>query len=138
MSRYTETASITVSKEQERRMEKAVKEGEYSSKSDYVRSMMEAGESNIAELDPRTSETDSATHVSHDSAAQAAKALSDITIIDQLGTAESNKKGFDESINELRQEFEDAIVGRLQELAQEPSSPVQNDGKGNYWIESDQ
>lgn len=135
MTKHTESFVANYPKEQIQRMEKAVEKGEYSSKADYVRSMIEAGESNIAALDPRTSDTDSLTHVSHDSAEEAAAALSDAVLIDQLKRGESNKQGFEESIQKLRQKFENTLAARLGELSNDSSSPVQDDNRGNYYLE---
>jgi len=116
-------------------MEKAVNEDGYGSKSDYMRSMIEAGESNVAALDPRTNDTDTDTHANHDTAEAAAKALSNSALIDQLDQGESNKQGFEESIQSLRQAFENTLVDRLGELSDDPSSPVQDDNRGNYYLE---
>ena len=137
MAKYTEQLGVKYSEEQTQRMEKAVEERGYASRADYVRSMMEAGESNIAALDPRTTDTDASTHVNHHSAEEAAAALSDAVIIDQLDQSESNKQGFDESIQLLRQEFENTLVDRLGELSDDPSSPVQDDNRGNYYLEGE-
>jgi len=135
MGQYTENLSANVAEEQMQRIEEADEEGEYASKADYIRSMVEAGESNIAALDPRTSDTDSSTNANHDRADEAAAALSDTALIDQLEQGESNKQGYEESIQKLRQEFEDKLVSRLMELARDPSSPVQADGTGDYYLE---
>lgn len=135
MGRYTESHNTKFTEEQYRRIEKAVNGDGYSSKSDYVRSMIKAGESNVAALDPRTSDTDKGTHATHETAEAAAKALSDATLIDQLEQGESNKQGFEESIQLLRQEFENTLIDRLGELADDPSSPVQDDNRGNYYLE---
>ena len=97
--------------------------------------MIEAGQSNVAALDPRTSDTDTDTHATHETAEAAAKALSDSALIDQLDQGEANKQGFEESIQELRQAFENTLVDRLGELSNDPSSPVQNDNRGSYYLE---
>lgn len=135
MAKYTKQLGTKLTEEQYQRITEAVEEGEYASKADYMRSMIEAGESNIAALDPRTSNTDASTHANHDSAEEAAAALSDAVIIDQLEQGESNKQEYEESIQKLRQEFEDKLTSRLMELARDPSSPVQTDGTGDYYLE---
>lgn len=137
MAKYTEQLGTKYTKEQYRRIEKAKNEGGYASRSEYVRSMLEAGESNVAALDPRTSDTDTDIHADHETAEAAAKALSDAALIDQLDQGESNKQGFEESIQLLRQEFENTLVDRLGELSNDPSSPVQDDNRGNYYLEED-
>lgn len=137
MGKYTENLTTAFSEEQYRRIEKRVNKGGYSSKSEYVRSMIEAGESDITALDPRTSDTDTDIHANHETAEAAAKALSDSALIDQLDQGEANRQGFEESIQELRQAFENTLVDRLGELANDPSSPVQNDNRGNYYLEED-
>lgn len=128
---------MVCSEEQYQQLEKAVEERGYASKADYVRSMVEAGESNIAALDPRTTDANTSTHANHDSAEEAAAALSDAVLIGQLDQGESNKQGFDESIQLLRQEFENTLVDRLGELSDDPSSPVQDDNRGNYYLEGE-
>jgi len=135
MSIYTEQLHINVTEEQYRRAEKAVDKDGFSSKAEYVRSMIEAGESDVAALDPRTSDTDTDTHANHETAEAAAKALSDTALIDQLRHGESNKQGFEESIQSLRQAFENTLVDRLGELSNDPNSPVQDDNRGNYYLE---
>lgn len=137
MGKYTERVSTTFSEEQYRRIEKRANEGGYSSKAEYVRSMVEAGESDISALDPRTSDTDTDTHANHKTAEAAAKALSDSALIDQLDQGEANKQGYEESIQELRQAFENTLIDRLGELSSDPSSPVQNDNRGSYYLEED-
>ena len=134
MAKYTERIGTYYTKEQYRRIEKKVDEDGYASKSEYVRSMVEAGESNVAALDPRTSETED-THANYETAEAAAKALSDAVLIDQLDQGESNKQRFEESIQVLRQQFENTLVDRLGELSNDPSSPVQDDNRGNYYLE---
>lgn len=137
MGKHTDTLTTSFSEEQLQRIEKAAEERGYASKADYVRSMLEAGESNIAALDPRTTDTNTSTHANHDSAEEAAAALSDTVLIGQLDQGESNKQGFDESIQLLRQEFENTLVDRLGELSDDPSSPVQDDNRGNYYLEGE-
>lgn len=137
MAKYTKQLGTKLTEEQYRRIEKAVEVGEYASKADYMRSMIEAGESNIAALDPRTSNTEVSTHANHDSVKEAVAALSDAVIIDQLERGESSKQGFDNSIRLLRQEFENTLAKRLGKLSNDSSSPVQDDNRGNYYLESE-
>lgn len=135
MGKYTEKLNLTLTEEQYRRMESAVNEGGYNTKTAYARAMMETGESNIAALDPRTTETDTDVHANHETAKAAANALSDTTLIDQLEQGASNKQEYDESVQELRQKFENRLIERLGELANDPSSPVRHDDRGNYYLE---
>lgn len=131
---YSERMSTRVTKEKKREVKQLVDETEYHSESEYLRSMIEAGESNIAALDPRTSDTESPGEVAHDSAEGAAKSLSDAAILSHLPDDENGTQGFDEIVGVLRKEFENVIAQRLQELSQESSSPVESDGRGNYWV----
>jgi Arc/MetJ-type ribon-helix-helix transcriptional regulator len=138
MGRYTENKGIMVSEEQAERIEQRAKEGPYESQADYVRSMLEAGESHIAALDPRTTDGESAGEVTHESAEVAARSLSDGVLVDKLPDGESDKEDFDEVVGDIRDKFETVIGNRLLELAQEDSSPVETDGQGNYWREGGQ
>jgi Arc/MetJ-type ribon-helix-helix transcriptional regulator len=131
----TVNTSITVSEEQKERIEQRVEEGGYTSQSDYIRSMLEAGESRVAALDPRTSETPTDVQTSHGTAEGAARSLSDAALIDQLPDGEGNKEGFDEIVEVLRKQFENVIATRLKELEQEESSPIKAAVRGNYWVE---
>ena len=138
MGRYTVSKGFSVSEEQAERIEQRAKEGPYESQSDYVRSMLEAGESHIAALDPRTTDGESAAEVTHESVEVAAHSLSDGVLVDKLSDGESDKEDFDEVVETLRLEFETVIGNRLLELAQEDNSPVETDGQGNYWREGGQ
>ncbi|MFC6752010.1 hypothetical protein [Halorubrum tibetense] len=130
--------SIQFERDRLEQIEEAAEDSGYNSRSAYLRSVIEAGESNIAALDPRTSNTDSSTQKTHNTAEAAGKSLSDAAIINELADGKDNKAQFDEVVESLIIEFEDTIAARLNELSQEDNSPVTTDGRGNYWREADQ
>ena len=136
----SEHKNISIQLKQDRleQIEVAARDSGYNSRSAYIRAMIETGESNIAALDPRTSNTDSSAQSAHNTAEAAGKSLSDAAIINQLADGKDNKAQFDEVVESLILEFEDTIAARLKELSQEDTSPVTSDGRGNYWRERDQ
>lgn len=139
MAQYTEPKSVKVSKEQSEEMKQAVESGEYASQAAYIRAMIEAGKSNIADLDPRTSDTESQSDVTHDSPSEAARALSDEVLIDSLERGEDNRQGISKVLTEPSNEFQSQLANRLDELANEDSSPVQSGRypEHQYWLEGD-
>lgn len=139
MPQYTKRKSIQLSEEQWREMKDAVESGEYASDTAYVRAMMEAGKSNIAALDPRTSDTESQSDVTHDSPSEAARALSDEVLINSLKQGEDNRQGISEILTEPSNEFQSQLANRLAELADEDTSPVRmkRTPEENYWLAGD-
>lgn len=138
MTEFTEQLNVIMTEEQHDRIKKRVKESDYNSKAEYIRSMIKAGESNIAALDPRTNDTDSSSQASHDTAEAAARSLSDTAIIDQLPNGEDNKISSSDVLEEPRKNFTEVFGSRLKQLAEKESSPVESDFQGNYWREVDQ
>lgn len=142
MPRYSEQKAVRMSEEQWREMKEAVESGEYANDSAYIRAMMEAGKSNIAELDPRTSDTKSQSNVTHDSPTGAAKALSDEALIGSLERGEDSRQKTSEVLTKPSNRFQSQLVNRLNELAEEDTSPVQSDyvpelDSTAYWLEGD-
>lgn len=139
MPQYTESKTIKLSEEQWREMKEAVESGKYANDSAYIRAMMEAGKSNIAALDPRTSDTESQSDVTHDSPSEAARALSDEVLINALKREEDNRQGISEVLTEPSNEFQSQLANRLAELADEDTSPVRMERtpEENYWLEGE-
>lgn len=140
MPQYTEQKAVILSEEQSEEMKEAIESGEYASQSAYIRAMIEAGKSNIADLDPRTSDTESQSDVTHDSPSAAARALSNEVLIDSLERGEDNRQGISEVLTEPSGNFESQLANRLDELANEDTSPVQSERypQQQYWLEGDE
>jgi Arc/MetJ-type ribon-helix-helix transcriptional regulator len=140
MPQYTEQKSVRLSEEQWDEMKAAVESGEYASDADYLRAMIEAGKSNIAALDPRTSDTESNPEVTHDNSSEAARALSDEVLINCLERGEDNRQRVTDILEKPSNRFQSALANRLDDLANEDSSPVQlgRDPELHYWLEGDE
>jgi Arc/MetJ-type ribon-helix-helix transcriptional regulator len=138
MARYTENKTVMISEEMAERIEQRATEGPYESQSDYIRSMIEVGESRIAALDPRTTDGESTGEVTHEDVEAAALSLSDGVLVDKLPDGKNDREHIDEVVEPLRDEFEDVIGDRLYQLAQENSSPIETDKRANYWREGGQ
>jgi Arc/MetJ-type ribon-helix-helix transcriptional regulator len=142
MVRYTEGKSVSLSEEQWREMKEAVKSGEYKSDAAYIRAMIEAGKSNIAALDPRTSDAESQSDVTLSSPSEAARMLSDEVLIDSLKRGEDSKQKISEVLKEPSNRFQSQLANRLNDLADEDTSPIQSAydpdlGASAYWLEGD-
>ena len=137
MAQYTEQKSVNLSEEQWNEMKEAVESGEYSFDTEYLRAMIEAGKSNVAALDPRTSDTESQSDVTHKNPSEAARALSDEVLIDSL---KGDKQGISEVLTEASNEFQSQLAHRLAELADDDTSPVKmkRTPEENYWLEGDE
>lgn len=131
MSKLTEKISFRVTEEMQERAEDAA-EGDYTSRADYMRKMILAGESAVADLDPRVGDNSSGSR-EIDSAEDAAKALDDKVLLDCLS---EDKQEFEEIVEQLSQEFENVLAQRLLDLANDEQSAVETDGQGNYYLET--
>lgn len=133
------SARLTV--EQRKEMEQAVENGDYASNAEYIRAMISAGKSNIAALDPRTSDAgESSSQTTHDKPEDAARSLSDSVLIESLEQGADNKQKIRDVLEEPVNEFESKLANRLDELADDESSPVKS-GRNpelQYWLDSDQ
>jgi|GEM_PF-6030851 len=127
MSNLNESISLNVTEEMAERAE----ESGYPNKSEYARTMWLAGESAVAELDPRVGHATDA-NVQIDSPESAAKALDEGALLKQLS---NEKQEFGDIVQTLTQEFENVLADRLHELATDDQSAVTTDGRGNYYIE---
>lgn len=141
MPQYTEQKTVNLSEEQYRGMKEAVESGEYASGAAYIRAMIEAGKSNIATLDPRTSDiSQSQAQVTHDTPSEAVKALSDEVLIDSLEQRDENRQRISDVLEDPSDEFESQLANRLDKLANEDTSPVQSGRfpELEYWLEGDE
>lgn len=137
MPRYTERKAVRLSEEQWNEMKQAVEENKFSNDAEYVRAMVEAGKSNIAAMDPRTSDTDSVSEELPDDPGEAARLLPDTVLIEALEKGENNKQGIESVLSDPVQEFESELAHRLDKLAEEETSPVGSgrDPQLKYWLE---
>lgn len=133
--------SIRLTVKQQKEMEQAVENGDYASRSEYIRAMINAGESNIAALDPRTSDAGgSSSQTTHDKPEDAARSLSDSVLIEALEQGENNKQAIRDVLEKPVNEFESRLANQLDELADDESSPVES-GRNpelQYWLDTDQ
>lgn len=137
MPQYTRQKTVNLTEEQWDEMKAAAESGEYANDAAYLRAMIEAGKSNIAALDPRTSDTESHSEVAHDNLSEAARALSDEVLINSLERGEDNRQRVSDVLEKPSNRFQSALANRLDELANEDSSPVQSgrDPELHYWLD---
>lgn len=114
--------STYVTEEREEEMKQAVEEGSWNTLADYIRHMIRAGESNFAELDPRTVENGK----------DESRRVSDSELLNQL---DDEFQDIDDLIHDLVKDFESDLSHRLFEMAKDDANPVETDGKGNYRID---
>ena len=124
-------------------MKEAVESGEYANDAAYVRAMINAGRSNIADMDPRTSDTRTQSDVTHNYPSEAAKALSDEKLIDSLERGEDDRQKISEVLTKPSNKFQSQLANRLDELAKEDTSPVQSKYDPDleaaaYWLKGDE
>lgn len=98
----------------------------------YVRGMWLAGESAVAELDPRVGDNAAGHGSEIKSAEDAAKALDDAVILSQLS---DGPQSFEDVVRPLVQEFENVLANRLKDMEYDDKSAVTSDAKGNFWLE---
>lgn len=118
MSNNRETLHITMPAKMKRRIEDAASEKNYSGYSDYARSMIRAGESDVADLDPRTGSSED-------------------------GSFDIESEMLDGLTNEF-QEVDDALdpvlsnlATRLHHMAENDSYPVEHDPRNGYRIKEE-
>lgn len=108
--------TVPMSEQMHRRIEKEAEEGEWSGKADYIRHLIVAGESNIAELDPRTSSSDKGSNF------DAEKAILD-------GLTEDYQ-----DVDEVLDSALNSLATRLDEMAKDDDSPVDYHPRKGYKI----
>lgn len=111
-----------VEEEREEEMKQAVEEGGWNTLADYLRHMIRAGESDFADLDPRSS----------NGSTSASRRVSNTELRNQL--SEENEF-IDDIIDDLVKDFKSDLTHRLKEMAEDDTVPVETDGAGNYKIE---
>ena len=111
-----------VDEDRRKEIEQAVEEGGWNSLADYVRCMIRAGESNFADLDPRSS----------NGSTSASRRVSDSELRSELN---KEFEDIDDIIGDLVKDFESDLSHRLYEMAEDDTVPVTTDGRGNYKIE---
>lgn len=129
-SNLTVQRTMMITPEMHERAKRAVEDGEYNNKSEYWRATIQAGESRIADLDPRTGDGQSSLK-NVEEVETAAKALDDKIILNQLS---EEKQEFGNVVECLTQEFENVLADRLHEMANDDQSVVETDGRGNYYL----
>jgi Arc/MetJ-type ribon-helix-helix transcriptional regulator len=115
MPENTEEIRMKVRPEMKRRIRKKAEEGDYSGMSDYARSMIRAGESNIADLDPRTGSSEAG---SFDVEARILNALT------------TEYQEVDDALDPVLS----SVATRLHNMAEDDSYPVEHDPRKGYRI----
>lgn len=131
-----ETITITVSEERKKEIEKQVESGEWRNRSAYLRHMVQAGESRVAALDPRTDNT------SDQSNDQSGKFVSDEELISELTRLTKNAEDEFVSVEKIADEFvkeiKSDITDRVFRMANDDKSQVQTDKTGGYRVDIDE
>lgn len=89
---------------------------------DYVRTMIRAGESNFADLDPRSSEGSDDTNRR-------------VTDSELRGELNGEYQHIDDVIEDLVMDFKADLRHRMKEMERDDAYPIESDGAGNYRIE---
>jgi Arc/MetJ-type ribon-helix-helix transcriptional regulator len=128
--------TITVSEERKKEIDKQVESGEWRSRSAYLRHMVQAGESRVAALDPRTDNT------SDQSNDQSGKFVSDEELISELTRLTKNAEDEFVSVEKIADEFvkeiKSDITDRVFRMANDDKSQVQTDKTGGYRVDIDE
>lgn len=103
---------------------KEAKKGDYTSGSEYLRSMIAAGESRMAALDPRTQDRSSGDIPEVESVEEVAKALADTVLLAELS---EDSQGITDVLEGPTTEFQTVLANRLDAMAADESSPVERD-----------
>lgn len=113
MSEEKSELYLVMPAEMKRRIKKRADEKDYSGMSDYARSMIRAGESNVADLDPRTKSSEGG---SFDIESRILDGLTDEyqEVDDALDSAISS------------------LATRLHDMAEDDSYPVEHDPRDGY------
>lgn len=128
----TKKITATVPDEMADRVDKKSKEGPYGSKADYIRAMIRAGESRVADLDPR---------IHTESAAAEVESLGDM--VEKLGpklllgSLTDTPQDIEEVIERSTNEFQSELAYKLDEMAKDDKSSIQYDPMNGYYISSD-
>jgi len=133
--KYETKLQVYVDEERQDEIDKAVEEGNWSSRSDYLRHVIRAGESNIAELDPRTDEMRS---VDRQRGSGDEQLVTDDELVQELRSLTEDNNGefvsIDKAIDTFLKELESELTDRLFQMSQDPSSAVETDKRGGYKV----
>lgn len=129
MATYPEKINLSVTPE----MKKRAEESEWRSESEYIRQMVRAGESNVAALDPRTTNQDAKAGItSTDDVEELAEAFSKVALLNELSDEPQSIK---EVLEGPTRQFQSVLANRLDSLASNDASPVECDNlEGEYYI----
>lgn len=119
-------------------MKERMKDSEWGNMSERARQMIRAGESNVAALDPRTTNHDSdETGITNtDDAEELAHALSDTALLNELAEEPQQIK---DVLEDPTRKFQSILANRLDELASNEASPVQqNNLEGTYYLDREE
>lgn len=134
--KYKTKFQVYVTEERRDEIDEAVEEGNWSSRSGYLRHVIRAGESNIAELDPRTDKMNSE---EQRRGSTDGEFVSDEELIQELRTLTQDNDGefvdLDAVINTFLKELESELTDRVFQMSQDPSSAVETDKRGGYKVE---
>ena len=132
---YDTKIQIYVSENRKEEIQKRVDEGNWTGLSDYARHALRAGESNIADLDPRSSE------ITQTSKADTEKEpyVTDEELISELNRLTDENGGSfvdsDEVIEAFVKELESDLIDRLFQMSQQHGNPVETDKVGGFKVE---
>lgn len=131
---YDAKLQVYLTEDRIEEIDEAVEDGNWRSRSDYLRHVIRAGESNIAELDPRTDED------RNEKQEQQPKErfVTDGELVEELKRLTSKQGGDFVDVNQAMETFikelESDITDRLFQMSQDSGSPVETDKKGGYRV----
>lgn len=132
---YDTKLQTYVSKERKEEIQKRVDEGNWAGISDYTRHALRAGESNIADLDPRTSNISQANKTD----SEKEQFITNEELIAELDELTKQHGGefvdVDILIEVFVEELKSDLVDRLFELSQEHNNSVKTDKVGGFKTE---
>lgn len=132
---YDTKIQIYVSENRKEEIQERVDEGNWTGLSDYARHALRAGESNIADLDPRSSE------ITQTSKSDTEKEpyVTDEELISELNRLTDENGGSfvdsDEVIETFVKELESDLIDRLFQMSQQHGNPVETDKVGGFKVE---
>lgn len=133
--KYETKLQVYVNEERQEEIDRIIEEGNWSSRSDYLRHVIRAGQSNIAELDPRTDETRPAIAVE----GEKEEFVTDEQLVKELRRLTEEHSGdfvdLDTAIETFIDELESELTDRLFQMSQDAGSAVETDKKGGYRVE---
>ncbi len=132
---YDTKLQVYVSKERKEQIQERVDEGNWTGISDYTRHALRAGESNIADLDPRTS------GISRTNEANAEKEpfVTNEELVAELSRLTKEHGGdfveADEIIETFVEELKSDLIDRLFQLSQQHGNSVETNKVGGFKTE---